>query len=262
MPVISSLILFQSFLAAWVASTADLVHDAFNPDNPFYTWAQVENMGNYYAWLGLGSGAVVGIVLIPVMLITALPVLRRNSYNTFYYIHVIFAVLVLVFSCIHASTNFYFVLPGLLLWVYDWSCRMQNALYYKLTMAVESAGNNWYRMRLASIPEAMTVDTSAAEKGLSSPDRPNLRHPLETYYIQLSTISKVQIHPFTAAATATSSSGPSFLFQKSPPKKKEKASHKEWTWLLGAMVDQSPADIPLNLEVMSSYPDKVNHGNS
>jgi len=252
MPVIAPLISFQSFLAAWVASTADLVHDAFNPDNPFYTWAQVENMGNYYAWLGLGSGAVTGIVLIPVMLITALPILRRNSYNTFYYIHVVFAVLVLVFSCIHASTNFYFVLPGLLLWVYDWSFRVQNALYYKRTIAVESAGNDWYRMRLASTSETMTVDASAAEKGLSSPDRPDLRHPLETYYIQLSTISKVQIHPFTAAATATASSGPSFLFQRSPPKKKKKASHKEWTWLLGAMVDQSPADMPLSLEVMSS----------
>lgn len=186
------------------------------------------------------------------MLITALPVLRRNSYNTFYYIHVIFAVLLLVFSCIHASTNFYFVLPGLLLWVYDWSCRLQNALYYQQAMFVESAGNDWYRMRLPSIPMTTTVDASAAEKGLSSPDTPNPCHPLETYYIQLSTISKVQIHPFTAAATATSSSGPNFLFQKSPPKKKEKASHKEWTWLLGAMVDQSPADMPFTLEVRSS----------
>lgn len=53
MSVIAPLILFQSFLAAWVANATDLIHDAFNPDNPFYTWAQVENMGNYYAWLGL-----------------------------------------------------------------------------------------------------------------------------------------------------------------------------------------------------------------
>ena len=251
MPVVAPLIPFQSFLAAWVASPSDLIHDAFNPDNPFFTWAQVEDMSTYYAWLGLASGAVAGIILIPVMLITALPTLRRNSYNTFYYIHISFAVVVLVFICIHASTNFYFILPGLLLWVYDWFCRMHNALYYKQTIAVESAGNNWYRMRLVSILETPAVDASAAEKGQSSPDRPDLRHPLETYYIRLSTISKVQIHPFTAAATATSSSGPSFLFQKSPSKKKEKASHKEWTWLLGAMIDRSPADVPLHLEVMS-----------
>ena len=138
--------------------------------------------------------------------------------------------------------------------VYDWSCRLQNALCYKRTMVVESAGNDWYRMRLASISETTIVDASAAERGLSSSDRPDLRQPLEAYYIQLSTISKVQIHPFTAAATATSSSGPIFLFQKSPPKKKENASHKEWTWLLGAMADRSPADMPLNLEVMSSIP--------
>lgn len=185
------------------------------------------------------------------MLITALPNFRRNSYNAFCYIHISFAVVVLVFLCIHATTNFYFILPGLLLWVHDWFCRVHNALYYKQTITVESAGNSWYRMRLASILDTTTFDASAAEKGLSSPDGPDLRHPLETYYIRLSTISKVQIHPFTAAATATSSSGPSFLFQKSPSKKKEKASHKEWTWLLGAMIDRSPADVPLHLEVMS-----------
>jgi ferric-chelate reductase len=181
------------------------------------------------------------------MVITALPIIRRNSYNTFYYIHIIFAMLVLGLSCLHASTNFYFILPGLLLWVYDWGCRIQHALYYKRTLEVEIASNDWYRIRFPSA----SSDVFSAEKGLSSHAESGPHHPLETYHIRLSAISKVQIHPFTAAATATSSSGLSFLFQKSPPKKKEKASQREWTWLLGVRVDQSPLK-KLQMEVSVS----------
>jgi hypothetical protein len=183
------------------------------------------------------------------MVITALPVIRRNNYNTFYYIHIIFALIVLVLVCLHASTNFYFVLPGLLLWVYDWSYRIQHTLRFKQTIEVESAGNNWYRMRLPSPSKTIASDGSAAEKGLTTQNASEPLHTLETYYVRLSAISKVQIHPFTAAATATSSSGPTILFQKSPSKKKVTASDREWTWLLGAMVDQGPVDGPLHMEV-------------
>jgi ferric-chelate reductase len=183
------------------------------------------------------------------VVITALPIIRRNNYNTFYYIHIIFALLILVLVCLHASTNFYFVLPGLLLWVYDWSYRARHALCFKQTIQAESAGNNWYRMRLPSTSKTMADDGSAAEKGLDSQHALTLTHPLETYYIRLSAISKVQVHPFTAVATAALSSGPIILFQKSPSKKKVTASDKEWTWLLGAMVDQSLMGNPLHMEV-------------
>jgi hypothetical protein len=76
-----------------------------------------------------------------------------------------------------------------------------------------------------------------------------MQHPLQTYYIQLSSISKAQIHPFTAAAPANATSGPVFLFQTSPPKKKDAATDKEWTWRLAAMVNDAPGNKPLALEV-------------
>jgi hypothetical protein len=95
----------------------------------------------------------------------------------------------------------------------------------------------------------MTGDGSAVEKGLHSQHALMPNHPLETYYVRLTAISKVQIHPFTAVSTAKSSSGPIILFQKSPSKTKVTASDKEWTWLLGAMVDQSPMGNPLHMEV-------------
>lgn len=120
------------------------MYNAFNPDNPFYTWKQIKDDVGPYGWFVLPTGAVVGIVLIPVMVVTALPIIRRNIYNAFYYIHITFALLVLVLSSLHSSTNFYFILPGLLLWVYDWSRRVQHGLYYKQTIEVESAGNDWY----------------------------------------------------------------------------------------------------------------------
>jgi ferric-chelate reductase len=204
-----------------------------------------------YGWFPLPTGAVVGLVLIPTMVITALPIIRRNNYNTFYYIHIIFALLALVLICLHASTNFYFILPGLLLWTYDWSYRVLHALCFKQTIEVESAGNNWYRMRLPSTSKTIAGDGSAAEKGLTPQSASEPNHPLETYYVRLSAISKFQIHPFTAVASATSLSGPIILFQKSPLKKKVTASDKEWTWLLGAMVDQSSMENALHMEVSS-----------
>lgn len=216
-----------------------------------------------YGWLVLPTGAIVGIVFVPIMVITALPIIRRNSYNTFYYIHIVFALLVLVFSCLHASTNFYFILPGLLLWVYDWGRRVQHALYYKQDLEVENAGNNWYRIRFPGTSASTTTcDIAYTEKGLPSHDSSEPRHPLETYHIRLGAISKTQIHPFTAATTATSSSGLSFLFQKSPPKKKEKASQKEWTWLLGTMVDQSATNQPLQMEVSATHVNTPTHDSS
>jgi ferric-chelate reductase len=92
-----------------------------------------------------------------------------------------------------ASTNFYFILPGLLLWLYNWILRMQNVLFYKKTIQVESAGGDWYRMRLPNVPDKASIDVSTAEKGLTPTKTSELQHPLETYYIRLSAISKVQI---------------------------------------------------------------------
>jgi hypothetical protein len=128
---------------------------------------------------------------------------------------------------------------------------MQNALFYKQTIQVESAGGDWYRMRFPIAPDMASIDVSTAEKGLTPTKTSEVQHPLETYYIRLSAISKVQIHPFTAAVTANSTSGPVFLFQTSLPKKKDVANDKEWTWRLAAMVNHTPGNKPLALEASS-----------
>lgn len=59
-----------------------------------------------------------------VMTVTALPILRRINYNTFYYAHLMCSCLVFTSANIHANTNFYFLFSGLLLWVFDRAWRI------------------------------------------------------------------------------------------------------------------------------------------
>lgn len=125
--------------------------------NTLYTMKQTKQVG-VCGWFPLPTGDVVDIVLIPTMVITALLIIRRNN-------HIIFAILVLVLVCLHASTNFYFILPGLLLWVYDWSYRVQHALRFKQSIEVESAGNNWYRMKLSGTPRQLPSMIQRPRKG-------------------------------------------------------------------------------------------------
>ena len=194
-------------------------------------------------------------VCILLITITALPILRRRSYNTFYYIHLIGSVLVFFLASVHASTDFYFLLPGLLLWILDWAWRLSRGdaggLSKRVTGNIEDAGHGWYRLTLPVAakaskelaPENSEEHSIAAdtEQGLD-PD-----HPLQTYYLNIPSISKIEIHAFTAAKVGNSTSGPVFLLQRSTPwspKRKPKKQEKEWTWKLGAAAGLAPAVAP------------------
>lgn len=179
--------------------------------------------------------------------ITALPVLRRRSYNTFYYIHVIGSVLVFFLASVHASTDFYFLLPGLLLWVLDWAWRLfrgdAGGLSKRVMGVVEDAGHSWYRLTLpvtgVSSKDLATEKPEERRSAVDTEKGLDLDHPLQTYYLNIPSISKLEIHAFTAAKVGNSTSGPVFLFQRSTPwspKRKSKKQKKEWTWKVGAAV--------------------------
>ncbi len=213
----------------------------FIPDNPTLTWREAGVKGPY-SWFTLPTGAISGIVLIPIMVITSLPVLRRINYNTFYYIHVVFATAVIVLVSLHASTSFYFLLPGLILWLADWAWRVRNALGRKVEVRVQNAGNGWYRITLPAKEAELEKGDSAALTE-ATPDL------LSTYYVNMPSVSRLQIHPFTAAAVGHGSSPPVLLFQKGPERKKAKQRDREWTWKLGALVDvnkEEAAPIPVS----------------
>ena len=232
------------------------VQGHFQTDNPAYSWEETDKMGYYYAFT-LPIALIAGWILIPVMIITGLPWLRRKNYNAFYFTHIILAFLVIWALCIHTSTGFYFLLPGLVLWVADWVWRIKNSLYAKQEVQVEYAGNDWYRIRLP--PGSRTTpgkSEKAMESGHVSDDSEETvvpssnSSPIATYYINIGQISRLEVHPFSAVYSTSSDSGPVLLFQRGPAKKKDKKRDKEWTWKLSYLAhDAANAGESLSLNV-------------
>ena len=212
-------------------------------DNPTVSVIESAAQGPL-SYLVLPTG-VFSFALLVVVTITSLPMLRRRSFNTFYFIHIIFVPIILILTCLHASTNFYFLLPGLLLWVADWGWRFQNSLATKAEAVVENAGNGWTRVEL---PPKQAVIARDAEKDASAMSPSLSTAVLATYYVNFPGVSKIQLHPFTAASTGSAETGPVLLFRRGPERKKAKQTEKEFTWAVAAAADAS-IEKPLTIKV-------------
>ena len=172
----------------------------------------------------LPSGAF-GLIVFIAIVVTSLPSQRRARYNCFYYTHVVSSVLFFFLISIHASTDFYFLLPGLVLWLADWAARLRWLQKSKVEALLENAGEGWYRIRL---PIAATARDSGALEARGPP-------PLQAFYLNFPSVSKLQCHAFTAAAVGSAAEGPTFLFRRAEGKKQKKLD-KEWTCKLGELV--------------------------
>ncbi|TKA62935.1 hypothetical protein B0A55_12313 [Friedmanniomyces simplex] len=225
-------ITYYSFVASLISASA-ASQSEFVVDNPTVSVAESAT-GGPLSNLVLPTG-VFSFALTLVVTVTSLPALRRKNFNTFYFIHVIFVAIILILTCIHASTNFYFLLPGVLLWVADWVWRVRNSLVTRTEAVVENAGNGWVRVRLRSEHARSASDGEKGAGAMSSSTTP----VLATYYINFPRISKVELHPFTAASTGTADTGPVLLFQRGPERKKAKQTAKEFTWAVAAAADNS-----------------------
>lgn len=220
---------------------------AFNIDNPTQTLEEAEQgSGWYYATLPTG---MIGFLLMIAIIITSLPALRRKSYNTFYYVHVICSFWAFVALSVHASTDFYFLLPGLVLWIVDWGWRLfrgtSGGLGKKVVGTLENAGGGWYRISLPA--SAKSIDQSgAAEKEAA------MTHPVQSYNLVLPEISKTQNHAFTAAKVGAGAEGPVFLLQRAQGKVTKKLE-KEWTWKLGAVVPEVGSRREVEMRVEGPY---------
>ncbi|KAJ4211459.1 hypothetical protein NW759_012371 [Fusarium solani] len=209
-------------------------NEVFSTGNPTMTLKESEGRSEWYTTTTYNGAAA--FVVIIIITITASAWIRRRNYNFFYYTHVVCSILIFVGASIHASTNFYLLLPGLCLWVVDWTYRLfrgeGGGLHEKINATLENAGEGWYRLSLPVVTRSMKsydeIPESHAETGMSS------LTPLKTYYINIPSVSKLQNHAFTAAVPASSTSGPVFLFQRAG--KASKKSQKEWTWKVGALV--------------------------
>ncbi|KAI3539728.1 hypothetical protein CSPX01_08684 [Colletotrichum filicis] len=130
-------------------------------------------------------------------------------------------------------TDFYLLLPGLYLWVADWTCRLfggqAGGLASKTGATLENAGNNWLRI---STHLPVSKNASASTFDLVQEKGETLHEPLSYYYLSIPSISKLQNHAFTAAVSASTGAGPTFLLQPTTGKK-QKRLNKEWTWSVG-----------------------------
>ncbi|KAG8166151.1 hypothetical protein KVR01_004703 [Diaporthe batatas] len=202
--------------------------------------------GWYYATLPTG---MFGFLLMALIIITSLPALRRKSYNAFYYVHVISSLWIFIALSVHASTDFYFLLPGLVLWIVDWGWRLfrgtGGGLGKKVVGTLENAGEGWYRICLPA--SSKTLDESGcAEKEAATP------HPVQSYSLVFPEISKIQNHAFTASKVGVGAEGPTFLFQRAQGKMPKKLE-KEWTWKVGALVPDVGSRKEVEVRVEGPY---------
>lgn len=215
------------------------------------TLAESEKRSSWYTNTTY-TGAIT-VVFMMVITLTALPFVRRRFYNVFYYCHLVISICIFIGACLHASTDFYLLLPGLFLWVVDWGLRLfggdAKGLHTKLLVVGEDAGSDWYRISLPSMPRTAHdehSDTASIEKAVP------LGSPLACYYLNVPAVSKLQTHPFTAAVPGSAGSGPVFLFQRARGKS-EKALQKEWTWKLAAMLSRPGGRVDLEARVEGPY---------
>ncbi|VUC32436.1 unnamed protein product [Clonostachys rosea] len=205
---------------------------AFATGNPAMTLEESEKRSSWYTQTTY-TGAATLVVLVLIVL-TALPFVRRRFYNVFYYSHILISILVLVGAGIHASTDIYLLIPGLVLWVVDWAIRLfggeAGGLHKTQLVSVEDTSNGWYRI---SLP-VQSAHNERYRALISTEKESAPGDALACYYLNFPAVAKLENHPFTAAIPGSMSSGPVFLFQPAQGKSQKKLD-KEWTWKLAAL---------------------------
>jgi len=121
-----------------------------------------------------------------------------------------------------------------------------KSLSHLVTAELQKDENGWYRIIIpgASVPghvsrrEAETTDL-----------------PLKTYYLNVSSASKFENHPFTACNGALSTSGTGeqqdivFLWRVPTTGKPDKKQSREWTTKLACLMDSTQESDKMDLEV-------------
>ncbi|KAJ5751913.1 hypothetical protein N7520_008830 [Penicillium odoratum] len=183
-----TLVLIHGFLyVSWVAvfnSLSERLRPAFPVLNPTYlyfeTWpGNLSALGIWRASLvftGVASTTIMGLIFV-----TTLPKIRAKHVNLFYYTHLL-SILAIIIICLHASTVFYCVAPGLAMWVLDWGMRLYE-LRNCVPGKVVHLGKGWYCIDMLLPRER--IDGCACKS------------PVAHFYIRHSMTSARELHPFT-----------------------------------------------------------------
>lgn len=135
--------------AAWAAlynDNRDRFRHIFPVLNPTYLYDEVwpgnkSVLGTWRASL-IFTGIVSSLIMLA-MFFTSFPIIRRKHFNLFYFTH-LFGIMAVVIICLHASTMFYCTIPGLSMWLLDWSMRLYE-LREKVGSHLTAIGNGWHR---------------------------------------------------------------------------------------------------------------------
>ncbi|KAJ9629736.1 SCF ubiquitin ligase complex subunit [Taxawa tesnikishii (nom. ined.)] len=234
------MVVFIVWIPVWAQGSV-LLQRAFAFNNPNVSTSEADAYLYYNLCLATGLAALLVMV---VLVVTSLPKMRRTNYNTFYYTHTL-SILVFLFASLHASTNFYFLLPGLFLWAFDWVNRTRS-LNHIVSAQLQKDDNGWFRITIPydAIPCHMGRRLSQTEL-----------LPLKTFYLNIPNISKLQNHPFTTCSglVATCELSPykeiSFLWRVPNTGKNATSQCLEWTTRLSLLFSSRAALTPSDLEL-------------
>lgn len=143
------LVLLHGFLyVSWISAYHRLstqLRKVFPVLNPTYIYSQTWPGSNSTLGVWRASLVFIGLFAATIMTLiffTSLPAVRAKHFSIFYFIHlsVIIAVIVI---CLHASTMWYCVSPGLVMWLLDWVMRLYE-LKTPLDGQITTYGNGWY----------------------------------------------------------------------------------------------------------------------
>lgn len=253
--VLFSLVIVHGSLYADWAGIWNQERDRFRPIlpilNPTYyydqTWPGDRSAVGIWRASLVFTGSLAAMIML-IIFLTSFPAIRRRYFNAFYFCHLL-GIIAVVIICLHASTMFYCTIPGLSMWLLDWSMRLLE-LRQKLNSRLRSLGNGWYRY--VHLPYSSNPTTFEADNCSLSLSLPRQRlsgcachSPLAHFYIHHSESSVTEIHPFTTITHLASkktlpkdehSIEIQFLFRRMAHAAPEKT--RQWTNKLGALIDE------------------------
>ncbi|KXS15407.1 hypothetical protein M427DRAFT_70024 [Gonapodya prolifera JEL478] len=180
-------------------------------------WGQ----GNWMVTMGTYST----IFFIPVALLS-LPLIRRRNFELFYYAHFL-AFPAMLFAWLHASSDFYYCIPGLVLYTYDLVLR-----WTATTRKVEVVG-------VRKEPEGFVRVDFAWPKGLEQVEGGG-----GWALFAIPQVSRHQWHPYSFAHAPTSPTA-TILFRPKP------YSPKSWEHLVSSYLSSPSPSFPFALPQLS-----------
>ena len=146
--------------------------------------------------------SLTGILMFICIALGGFYMVRRSYYEIFYYLHH-FTMVIFIVMLWHAAMAWYYILPGLLLWTFDYIIRMKNSLGIQAKIAhldVEGSGN------IISLGYSVKyLSSSIVNYFFGRADHLNdtFQYSMGQYcFINIPAISSLEWHPFSISSSS------------------------------------------------------------